>query len=116
MLVDLLEKIGLRVGLLDRGKLAALGEPEALRAEVGGQVVQLEATDAVATAQRLRDHFGVEPTVSGDVVRFELEDAHERVVDLVTDLSVSIHSITVARPSLEDVFLRRTGRQKLSHA
>ena len=99
-----------RVGLLDRGRLAALGEPEALKSEVGGEVVRLGTGQPDATAARVRELFDVEPKVSSESVRFELEAAHERVVELVAALSSLVSSITVAQPSLEDVFLRRTGR------
>lgn len=99
-----------RVGLLDRGRLAALGEPEELKAEVGGEVVRLGTRHPRRTLERLRERFGIEATASEGVVRFELEGAHQRVVELVGALSDLALSITVARPSLEDVFLRRTGR------
>ena len=59
---------------------------------------------------RLEERFGISAVAVADGVRFELERAHERVVELVGALSDLIHSITVAQPSLEDVFLRRTGR------
>ncbi len=99
-----------RVGLLDRGRLAALGEPDALKAEVGGEVVRLSTSDPDAVASHLRQAFAIEPHTRSDSVRFELERAHERVVEIVGGLGSLVRSITVSLPSLEDVFLRRTGR------
>ncbi len=99
-----------RVGLLDRGRLAALGEPEALKAEVGGEVVRLTTDDPEGVAGRLATAFGIAARIGAQEVRFELERAHERVVELVGELGTRVRSITVSRPSLEDVFLRRTGR------
>lgn len=99
-----------RVGLLDRGRLAALGEPEALKSEVGGEVVRLRTADPTVTASVVRERFGVEAVSGPETVQFELEAAHEKVVELVGALGERVRSITVARPSLEDVFLRRTGR------
>lgn len=99
-----------RVGLIDRGRLAALGEPETLKSEVGGEVVLLATSRPRAAVARLEERFGISAVAVADGVRFELERAHERVVELVGALSDLIHSITVAQPSLEDVFLRRTGR------
>ena len=99
-----------RVGLLDRGRLAALGEPAALKAEVGGEVVCLGTARPEETVSRLREQFAVEARVKGETVRFEIDDAHRKVVELVSVLAGSIHSISIAEPTLEDVFLRRTGR------
>ena len=98
-----------RVGLLDRGRLAAIGAPETLKKEVGGQVVRLATSRPREVVERVERRFGVEAQATGPVVQFELEGAHERVVELVEAISGSIHSITVAQPTLEDVFLRRTG-------
>lgn len=98
-----------RVGLLDRGRLAAIGEPESLKEEVGGQVVRLVTSRPAEVIERLERRFGVRAQATGPVVQFELEGAHERVVDLVEAVSDAIRSITIAQPTLEDVFLRRTG-------
>lgn len=98
-----------RVGLLDRGRLVASGRPGELEDAVGGQVVRVVTDRPGEVRERLGRRFGVEGQVSGDTVQFELENAHQRVVELVESLSGSIRSITVAQPTLEDVFLRRTG-------
>ena len=98
-----------RVGLLDRGRLVAIGRPGELEEAVGGQVVRVLSERPHEVIERLASRFGVEAQVSGESVQFELENAHQRVVELVESLSGSIRSITIARPTLEDVFLRRTG-------
>jgi ABC-2 type transport system ATP-binding protein len=99
-----------RVGLLERGRLAALGSPESLKAEVGGEVVRLRVGDPEWAAARLRERLGIEAVTGPESLRFELAGAHERVVELIGALGDRVRSITVSRPSLEDVFVRRTGR------
>ena len=78
-------------------------------------MVTIECHDPAEIVERLRRTLGVEARIAANGVHFELDDAHQRVVEVVAALGDSIRSITVARPTLEDVFLRRTGR-RLSEA
>jgi ABC-2 type transport system ATP-binding protein len=101
-----------RVGLLDSGRLVALGRPEALVAEIGGDVISLTSSDPTALAEHLTTHFpDITPTVSGTTLRFEHARAHELVPRLAEAFPGRIQTLTVARPTLEDVFLHETGRR-----
>lgn len=99
-----------RLALVDRGRIVAEGSPAALKDEIGGDVVSMRSDDAAALQQELRDKLDVEATVHADVVRFEHQTAHEFVGELEKSLPGRIDSLTVSRPTLEDVFLGRTGR------
>ena len=98
-----------RVGLLDRGRLVALGEPAALKAEVGGDVVLVETAQPEETLSRLRERFGVEARRRDETIGCEFDDAHHKVVELVGAMDGLIRSISISEPTLEDVFLQRTG-------
>lgn len=101
-----------RIALLDRGRLVALGSPRELVGEIGGDVVSLATADAARLAADLALRFpGVEPAIDGTTVRFEHARAHELVPRLAEAFPGRIDALTVARPSLEDVFLHRTGRR-----
>lgn len=101
-----------RVALLDGGRLVALGRPAELVGQIGGDVISLTSSDATVLAADLTAQFpGITPTVTGATVRFEQERAHEWVPRLAAAFPGRIQSLTVARPSLEDVFLHRTGRR-----
>ena len=97
-----------RLAILHKGKIAAIGMPAALRGEVGGDVVTLRARDPGALAEAIRVKFGGAPEVSDGTVRLSRERGHEFVGGLVEAFGPQIESITVAKPSLEDVFLAKT--------
>ncbi|HXO22074.1 MAG TPA: ABC transporter ATP-binding protein [Thermoanaerobaculia bacterium] len=100
-----------RLALLDGGRIVAEGSPAALKEEIGGDVVILTGPDPEALARDLAARYPeLSPAVRDGAVRFERERAHEFVARLVETLPGRIEAVSVARPTLEDVFLRRTGR------
>jgi ABC-2 type transport system ATP-binding protein len=101
-----------RLAIMNEGNLVALGTPAELKSEIGGDVVLLEAAhDAASLAQFLRERFRVETTVLGNHVRLERENGHRFVTDAVEAFPGEIQAISVSKPSLEDVFIRRTGHR-----
>lgn len=102
-----------RVGILDRGRLVALGTPEELRKSVGGDVVTVSpaaASDLIALRQAVEEVVGVAAQSVGGVVRVETEGAAAHVPALLEKLGARAAAISVGRPTLLDVFLRKTGR------
>jgi len=101
-----------RLALIDRGRMVAEGAPAALKEEIGGDVVTLTGPDPTALARDLAARFPeLAPEVREGTVRLERERAHEWVARLVEALPGRINAVTVARPTLEDVFLHRTGNR-----
>ncbi len=103
-----------RLLLLDRGRIVTGGSPRELEEEIGGDVVSLVARDgeagAESLARELAERFpGTRPAVRDGTIRFERDRAHELVARLAEAFPGRIDAITVARPTLEDVFLRHTG-------
>ena len=97
-----------RLAILHKGKLVALGAPLDLRGEIGGDVVTIRAKDAEALAAAIREKMGETATVVQGAVRLARERGHELVGRLVEAFPGLVESVTVAKPSLEDVFLTRT--------
>lgn len=100
-----------RVAILDRGRLAALDAPSALKACIGGEVVAIRAEDAAALAGRIREEFGVAPQETDRGLCIADPCGHALAGRLAERFGARIRSITVSRPSLDDVFLRLTGRR-----
>ena len=101
-----------RLALIDRGTLVAEGAPAALKEEIGGDVITLAGSDPEALAREIEARFpDLSPVVRDGAVRLERERGHELVARLIGALSGRVDSVTVARPTLEDVFLHRTGRR-----
>jgi ABC-2 type transport system ATP-binding protein len=101
-----------RLAILSHGKVVALGTPSELKREIGGDVILLEARDdAAALAAKVYGRFGLEAQVIEDKVRLEKDHGHRFVTEVMDAFPGEIQSITVSRPNLEDVFIRRTGHR-----
>jgi ABC-2 type transport system ATP-binding protein len=100
-----------RLAILDRGRRVALGAPDELKSEVGGDVISIEAREASDLSARIREKFGVEARAVNGTIRIEQERAHALVPRLAEAFPGAIDAVTVRKPTLEDVFVRRTGRQ-----
>jgi ABC-2 type transport system ATP-binding protein len=100
-----------RLVILNEGRVVALGTPAELKQEIGGDVIVLETKDAEKLAGRIRTQFRVDTHVIETQVRIEREHGHRFVMDLVQSFPGEIDSVSIAKPSLEDVFIRRTGHR-----
>ena len=101
-----------RLAIMNEGNLVALGTPAELKSEIGGDVVLLEAAnDAAGLADNIRARFHVHTTVIDNQVRIEREGGHRFVTDVVEAFPGAIQAISVSKPALEDVFIRRTGHK-----
>jgi ABC-2 type transport system ATP-binding protein len=100
-----------RLAILNEGNLVALGTPESLTREIGGDVVLLEARDPQSLAERIRNKFQVDAAVMGKHVRLEIENGHHFVPEVVEAFPGEIQSLSVSKPTLEDVFIHRTGHR-----
>lgn len=100
-----------RIALIDRGHLVALAAPEELKEEIGGQVVTLKVGEPEAFRDALVERFGFDAVIVDGTIRFELSGAHQSVARLAEAFPGAIHEMTIADPTLEDVFLRRTGHR-----
>jgi len=100
-----------RVGFVHRGSLVAVGTPEALKGEIGGDVVLIHSADAEGLRGRIRQRFGREARLVDGVLRIELPRGHEFVREVVDAFPGEIDSATFGRPTLEDVFVRLTGHR-----
>jgi ABC-2 type transport system ATP-binding protein len=100
-----------RIAILHRGEMVALGTPKELTAAVGDEVVYLESQTAVRLASEIQVKWQLKATVFENTVRVEQPNAHELVPQLFAAFPGAIESVTVRRPSLEDVFIHRTGHR-----
>ncbi|MGA8431969.1 MAG: ABC transporter ATP-binding protein [Candidatus Sulfotelmatobacter sp.] len=101
-----------RLAILNEGNLVALGTPEELKSEIGGDIVLLDAAhDAENLASLIRTRFSLEAAVMEKQVRIEIEGGHRFVTDVVEAFPGEIQAISVSKPALEDVFIRQTGHK-----
>ncbi len=99
-----------RIAIIDRGKIAALDTPEALKRTVGADIVTLRVEDSEDASREIRRRFGLEPLVEDKRIRLEVEAGADLIPEIVRELGVAIRSVDLHRPTLDDVFLKLTGR------
>jgi ABC-2 type transport system ATP-binding protein len=100
-----------RVLILNEGKIVALGTPEKLKAEIGGDVITVVAKEPEKFSAAIHQRFGLEPTVLNGKVRFEKQQGHAFIAQVVDNFSDMIDSVSLSKPTLEDVFIARTGHR-----
>jgi ABC-2 type transport system ATP-binding protein len=101
-----------RLAILSEGKLVALGTPGELKREIGCDVILLDATgDSEKLARRISAHFHVEASVLANKIRIELENGHRFITGVVEAFPGEIQAVSVSKPTLEDVFIHRTGHR-----
>jgi ABC-2 type transport system ATP-binding protein len=98
-----------RIAIIDQGTIVALGTPDDLKAKVGGDVITISADDPEALAAEIDRAFGVATSVHGGNLRMEVADSSTFMPRLVRELSAPVKSLTLSRPSLDDVFIKLTG-------
>jgi ABC-2 type transport system ATP-binding protein len=98
-----------RVGILHRGRLIGLGQPDELKASVGGDVVVIHAKDADQLQSQIRSRFGCEVAIVDGTLRTERPRGHEFIRELVDAFPSEVKSVTFGKPTLEDVFVHLTG-------
>jgi len=98
-----------RLLLLHRGRRVAEGTPAELKSRVGGDVIVLEVADPETMRARIRERFGVQPQAADGVLRVEIANGHRFVTEVVEAFPGAIRSISMHKPTLEDVFLDETG-------
>lgn len=100
-----------RLAILNEGRLVALGTPSDLKREIGGDVISLDSQNAEDLAPRIRARFHVAAQVLEGKVRLERENGHRFITDVVEAFPGEIQAISVSKPTLEDVFIHRTGHK-----
>ncbi|MCW2647199.1 MAG: type transport system ATP-binding protein [Pseudonocardiales bacterium] len=98
-----------RIAIMDQGRIIALDTPEALKASVGDDRVQIQTDDDPRAIVALEEHFGLRAAMVEGTVTFRVAQGEQFVPKLFDEFPMAIRSVSVARPSLDDVFLSYTG-------
>lgn len=106
-----------RVAILHKGRVVAIGTPEKLKSTVGGEVLEMQSTDARRLQAGVSQKFGGDPVVIGtNTVRLETARVSENqgarlLVDVIEAFPGLVTAGKVGKPTLEDVFVRCTGER-----
>ena len=100
-----------RIAILSEGTLVALDTPDALKATVGGDSITIQTAEPDSLAEAISARFACSANVLDGAVRLEQRDGHEWIARLVEAFPGRIDAIKLGKPTLEDVFIDRTGHR-----
>ncbi len=100
-----------RIAISDYGKIIALDTSEGLKNMVGGDVIRLKTDDDARAEAELKERYQINILEDRDCLCFEVNKGDEFIPRLIRELGVHIQSISLHRPTLDDVFLKLTGRE-----
>jgi ABC-2 type transport system ATP-binding protein len=98
-----------RIAIMDHGQIVALDGPETLKARVGTDRVTIHTDDDESAIAALRERFEIEARVSEGAVSFGVPSGEQFVPRLFAESGIPIRSVSVSRPTLDDVFMSYTG-------
>ena len=100
-----------RIAVIDLGKLIAMDTPAKLKRMVGKDIVSLKTDDNDRAVAEIRTRYQIEARHDGDGLCFEVANGEEFLPVFLREFSTHILSVSMRRPSLDDVFLKLTGRE-----
>jgi ABC-2 type transport system ATP-binding protein len=100
-----------RLLFLDKGRSVALDTPDALRADLGGDIVTIHAPDLEGLAADIKSAFSQPTEIVDGALRIQRQNGPEFVPALFEAFPGRIEAVSVGRPTLEDVFIQRTGHR-----
>jgi len=100
-----------RIAVMDYGQLIALDSPEVLKGMVGGDMISLSTTDDQKAQAELKERYNIQSEYDEGQISFEIADGSRFIPTLIKGLKTEILSISLRRPTLDDVFLKLTGHR-----
>jgi ABC-2 type transport system ATP-binding protein len=112
----LLEEAGRadEIAIMDLGKVVAQGTPQALKSSVGGDSIELETSDAMRLAAQINDRLTLNAKVIDGAVRLETPEPTRQLARIMETFGEQVETAKIGKPSLEDVFIAKTGRRLLA--
>ena len=100
-----------RIAIIDYGKLVAMDTPKNLKKIVSKDIISVKTNDNDRVAEELRPHYRIEARRDGGGLTFEVANGEEFLPTFIKQLGTNILSVSLHCPSLDDVFLKLTGRE-----
>jgi ABC-2 type transport system ATP-binding protein len=100
-----------RLAILAEGRIAGLGTPTELKNAIGGDVVVFDVAGPESMKQKLEQRFRVRPVVMAGRLRLNHDNGHRFAAEVAEAFPGEILGASVSKPSLEDVFIERTGHR-----
>jgi ABC-2 type transport system ATP-binding protein len=99
-----------RIAIIDHGQIVVMDTPERLKDSVGGDVISLKTENRGEAMRLLEDRYKLAPSLVNGLISFAVPRGEEFLPGFVSGFPLPLLSVGLARPTLEDVFLKYTGR------
>ncbi|MFC1932740.1 ATP-binding cassette domain-containing protein [Chloroflexota bacterium] len=99
-----------RIAIIDYGQIVALDTPDNLKDAFGGDVISIKTENNEEAVRLLEGQYKLKPSLEDETVSFIVLQGEEFLPGFVTSFPLQLLSIGLRRPTLEDVFLKITGR------
>lgn len=99
------------VMILHEGKIVACDPPAALKKTIGGDVITIQTKAVDRLRQGIETTFALHPICVDEALHIEIPEGSEWVVKFLRAFPNEIDSISISKPTLEDVFIRKTGHR-----
>ncbi len=100
-----------RIAVIDHGKIVALDTPERLKQIVGKDIISVKTGDDDKATEEIKLRYQIEARHNNDGLTFEVANGEEFIPNFIKEFGTKILSISLHRPTLDDVFLKLTGRE-----
>jgi ABC-2 type transport system ATP-binding protein len=100
-----------RIAVIDHGKLVAMDTPERLKKIVGKDIISVKTDDDKRAVEEIRLRYQIEARRDSNGLTFEVASGEEFLPTFIREFSTKILSVSLRSPSLDDVFLKLTGRE-----
>ncbi|MBA7688082.1 Daunorubicin/doxorubicin resistance ATP-binding protein DrrA [subsurface metagenome] len=100
-----------RIAIIDHGELVAIDTPERLKKIVGKDIVSVKTADNDRAAEEIKLRYQIEARRDSDSLTFEVANGEEFLPTFIKEFGTKILGVSLHRPSLDDVFLKLTGRE-----
>ncbi|WP_054935996.1 ATP-binding cassette domain-containing protein [Moorella stamsii] len=99
-----------RIAIIDHGRIQALDTPDNLKRQLGGDVITMMTVDDCRLQQEIAARYGIKVIKDEEGLRLQVDDGATFIPRVAADFRGQINSISLRRPTLDDVFLNLTGR------
>jgi len=100
-----------RIAIIDHGKIVALDTPSKLKEMVGKDIITLKTDDNIKAAKEIESRYQLKTRIDNNELIFEKTGGEQFLPTFIKEFNTNILSISLRRPSLDDVFLKQTGRE-----
>jgi ABC-2 type transport system ATP-binding protein len=100
-----------RIAIIDAGKIITIGTPEELKNTIGGDVIYIRTTDNKKAKGEIEQLFRVEVSEKDDELFLTSLKGDACIPEIIRAIGETVLSVRLQRPTLNDVFLKMTGRE-----